>query len=929
MKRGLILGAVVSHLALFSQGISTDSLDKEEAFMVKRITEFWKDQDYTLVQRQIHLFLEKYPNSSLRDYLKGILGDIYLKDREFDKAINTYLSINDPQIQEKVLVNALQAMYEQSRYEDIYKTGSKYLTRSDIFDERKDEYLFLMAEGYFRSTLEMEDSEAQNLLQEAKKIYEKLVKTSYNDPSQFALAEIYKKTNEPQKSAELFKKLAAKYKDKKEELLFHAGLAESTYNPKAAIETFAEVVEMNGSKLYTSAFNRVVLLFQLEAYEAVISSMDVVLANADQQSLPLVLYMYSRSLFGAKMYDKALEVIDRLDAKNGLDDSQQKNLYLIELGSTQQLKELNRYEAALKQFEAAFPKDKEVPKAIFIHALLLKEQLKTAEAQQQLERILKQFTDFENADSLLLEYGLVTYDNEKYELSRASLKSYIDSFPSSDQINLAWRYYLSATLQLFDLIQKDSSAVEDFSKIQFFSDLSWVLSNGKGLTDKEIQESRFLQAKVGFDLGYTQETMQKLLTYIQDYSKHASVSDAHLLLALCYDRLRTNYEGFIDHADKAVQAAQKLEHLSSMHIQIFNALLRYKEGFEQLPSLTQNQAKKLREINERAANHLYQAFSRNDIEIRKENLLWLSNIFYDLSPLQSSVYGPIETVETALPTNLAKAKQILQKILVTDKEPFSSLVQKSPNLEWDMMRLIRIVSKEGNLAQKRTYLEVLTDAYRKNAHAWNLRQESLIELAKCYETVGDKKQALEAYSEAVSVSNVNRTMASEYARIHKIRLELETLDKFTPEQIEEKINYLKGLQIQKEVASEPLHLEASLVYAEARAQLSDELERDLKNLFFLNRMKEDFSNPKDPQTATYKAALATNTRVKQIHDIYMQLVSCEMLFLKSKLEDKEEHTQQANLYKLEGLKALGALKKEKYLTHYLGLKLEELSRTFE
>ncbi|MBU6149544.1 MAG: hypothetical protein KGQ54_05060, partial [Verrucomicrobia bacterium] len=219
MKRGLILGAVVSHLALFSQGISTDSLDKEEAFMVKRITEFWKDQDYTLVQRQIHLFLDKYPNSSLKDYLKGVLGDIYLKDREFDQAINTYLSIDDPKIQEKVLVNTLQAMYEQSRYADIYKVGGKYLQRSEIFEERKDEYLFLMAEGYFRSTLEMGDLEAQDLLQDAKNIYEKLLKTSYNDPSQFALAEIYKKTNEPQKSAELFKMLAGKFKDKKEELL--------------------------------------------------------------------------------------------------------------------------------------------------------------------------------------------------------------------------------------------------------------------------------------------------------------------------------------------------------------------------------------------------------------------------------------------------------------------------------------------------------------------------------------------------------------------------------------------------------------------------------------------------------------------------------------------------------------------------------------
>lgn len=929
MKRGLILGAVVSHLALFSQGISTDSLDKEEAFMVKRITEFWKDQDYTLVQRQIHLFLDKYPNSSLKDYLKGVLGDIYLKDREFDQAINTYLSIDDPKIQEKVLVNTLQAMYEQSRYADIYKVGAKYLQRSEIFEERKDEYLFLMAEGYFRSTLEMGDLEAQDLLQDAKNIYEKLLKTSYNDPSQFALAEIYKKTNEPQKSAELFKMLAAKFKDKKEELLFHAALAESIYNPHAAIETFAEVVEMGGSKLYTSAFNRVVLLFQLENYEAVVGSMDVVLANVDQQSLPLVLYMYSRSLYGSKMYAKALEVLDRLESKEGLDESQRKNLYLIELGSTQQLKEIDRYEVALQQFEITFPKDREVPKAIFIHALLLKEHSKTAEAQQQLEKIIKQFADFENPDSLMLEYGLITYDNEKYELSRSSLKNYINSFPASDQIHLAWRYYLSATLQLFDLIQKDSDLVEDFSKIQFFSDLSWILSDAKGLTDKEIQETRYLQAKVGFDLGYTQETMQRLLTYIQDYSKHGSVSDAHLLLSLCYDRLRTNYEGFIDHAEKAVESAQRLENLSSMHIQIFNALLRYKEDIDQLSSLSQDQIKRLQEINEKAANHLYQAFSRNDLEIRKENLLWLSNIFYDQSPIQTNVYGPIETVETALPTNLAKAKQILQKILVLDQEPFPVLVQKNPNLEWDMMRLIRIVSKEGNLAQKRTYLELLTEAYRNHAYVWNLRQESLIELAKCYEIAGNKKQALDCYFEATSVSNVNRTMASEYARIHKIRLELDQLDQFSPEQLEEKINYLKGLQIQKEVSSEPLHLEASLVYVDARAKLSDMDQRDEKYLFFLSRLKDDFDNSKDPQTISYSTDLSSNPKIKKLYDTYMQLVTCEMLFLKSKIEEREEHTQEANLNRLEGLKALGLLKKEKYLTHYLSLKIDELSRAFE
>ncbi len=929
MKRGLFLGAVVSHLALFSQGISTDSLDKEEAFMVRRITEFWKDQDFALVERQIFVFLEKYPDSTLKDYLKGILGDIYLKDRNFEKAIDTYLSIQDSDVEEKVLVNALQAMYELSRYNELYMTGSKYLAHPEIFEDRKEEFLFLVAEGFFRSSLDQEEATALPLLQEAKKLYEKLVKTSYGDPAQFALAEIYKKTNEPQKSAELFKKLASKYKDKKEELLFHAGLAESSYNPTGAIDTFSEVVEMRGSRLFTSAFNRLVLMFQLEAYDSVIDSIDVVLANADQQSLPVVLYMYSRSLFGAKMYDKALEILDKLEARSALDEAQKKNLYLIELGSSQQLKALERYEKALKKFESAFPQDKEIPKAIFIHALLLKEQLKTHEAQCQLEKILKQFSDFESADSLLLEYGLVTYDNEQYELSRTSLKSFIDTFPSSDQIHLAWRYYLSGTLQLYDLIQREEHTVEEFSKIQFFSDLSWVLSNAKGLSDKEIQESRFLQAKVGFDLGYTQESLQKLVTYIQDYSKHSSISDAHLLVALCYDRMRTNYENFIEHADKSIQLAQKQDHLSSMHIQIFNALLRYKESLESHPNLTQLQSKRLKEIQEKASQHLYAAFIREDLDIRKENLLWLSNIFYDQSPLHLSVYERVEGAESPLPDNLSKAKKILQRILVSGKETFLNQIQSAPTLEWDMMRLVRIAHKEGNLRQKQSYLEILTESYRKCAHTWSQRQEALIELSKIYEVQGNKKMALETLKEAVAVSGSHRTMGSEYARIHKIRLECEDFENFNQAQIEEKINYLKGLQIQKDVGSEPLHLEASLVYAEARTYLSDELEKDSKHLFFLNRVKEDYNNPKDPQIVAYKSSLNQNPKLKGLYEEYMQVLDAEMLLAKYRLESANGDSRDANVYKLEGLKLLSKLKKEPLVSHYVKVKVDDLENLFE
>ncbi|MFZ4772784.1 MAG: tetratricopeptide repeat protein [Chlamydiia bacterium] len=929
MKRGLFFSTLLAHCALFSQNISTESLDFEEAFMVRRITEFWKDQDYSLVERQIHLFLEKYPGSSLKDYLKGILGDIYLKDRQYEKAIDVYTSIDDSAIQEKVLINTLQSMYELSRYSDIHQTGVKYLSHPEVFQDRKDEFLFLMAEGYFRSASEVAEAQDPTRLQEAKKIYESLVKSSYGDPSQFALAEIYKQTNEPQRSAELFKKLASRYQDKQEELLFHAALAESLYSPKEAIKTFAEVIAMQGAKQVTSAFNRLILLFQMESYDSVIDSIDIVLNNIDSESLPVVLYMYSRSLFGASMYDKALEVVDKLENNPHLDASQLKNLYLIELGSSQHLKEHARYEEALKKFEASFPKDKEIPKAIFIHALMLKEQLKTVEAQNQLEKILTQFADFESAESLLLEYGFITYDNEQYELSRTSLKTFIETFAKSDQLALAWRYYLSGTLQMYDLIQKESPNVENFSKIQFYSDLTWVLANSKGLSEKEIQESRFLQAKVGVDLGYTQESIQKLFTYIQDYSKHSSVSDAHLLIALCYDRLRANYEGFIEHSQKAIELAHKHDHISLIHIQIFNALLRYKESFESAHATGQNQAKKLQEIKEKATEHLYAAFAKGDIEIKQENLLWLASAFCEKAALESPIYGNVNGQQAELSEPLAKAKQILQKVLLSAPRSFALLLESTPSLEWDMMRLVQIAAKEGDLTQKQTLLEVLKDAYSKCSGSFKLRQNTLVELAKSYELSKNTKGALACFEEVIELSSSDRTIASEYAKVHKIRLELTHLDQFTPQQIEEKINYLKGLQIQKEVASEPLHLEASLVYAEARIRLSTELDKDLRNLFFLNRIKEDYSDMKDPQVAAYKTALTHNLKANALYNAYMQLIALEMSLIKSQLEENEGRYEEASRYQTEAIRLLSLMQKEDAPTHYIDLKLRAFSEMFD
>ena len=63
----------------------THKQSNEEAFLIRRIAEFWKDGDFGIVKTQIIAFLDKYPESELKDYFLGILGDIYLQENKYEK----------------------------------------------------------------------------------------------------------------------------------------------------------------------------------------------------------------------------------------------------------------------------------------------------------------------------------------------------------------------------------------------------------------------------------------------------------------------------------------------------------------------------------------------------------------------------------------------------------------------------------------------------------------------------------------------------------------------------------------------------------------------------------------------------------------------------------------------------------------------------
>eukprot|EP01066_Platyproteum_vivax_P002292 Platyproteum_vivax@DN12807_c0_g1_i1.p1 len=102
----------------------------EEAFLIRRIAEFWKDGDFGIVKTQIVAFLDKYPESELKDCFLGILGDIYLQENKYENALSSYQQIQNSFVMEKTILNKLQCYYELDQYPELSTDGRPFLSNT-------------------------------------------------------------------------------------------------------------------------------------------------------------------------------------------------------------------------------------------------------------------------------------------------------------------------------------------------------------------------------------------------------------------------------------------------------------------------------------------------------------------------------------------------------------------------------------------------------------------------------------------------------------------------------------------------------------------------------------------------------------------------------------------------------------------------------
>lgn len=910
----LILSASLMTFS-FSQGEAkqvvktTQTQSDEEAFLIRRIAEFWKDGDFAIVKTQIVDFLDKYPNSSLKDYFLGILGDIYLQENNYTHALSTYQLVGDPAVSEKTLLNKLQCYYELDMYSELAKDGRPYLSsKTAEITDRKEELYFLMGEALFRQALQAESSEEKmEFAREARGYYESLSIGQYSEISEFAIAEIYAMVGDYEKGAAAYQELAEKHSQMKEDLLFQMASLEAKYNKHGAIESFRKVKAIQGKRSNEAAFNLIVLLFQNEEYEEVIESYSNITSSVPDEYLPTFNFIVGKSYFSMEQYQNAVAPLQKYIDSTYIPSDQLKNALLIQMTCAHQISDEALFSGSFDKLDSLFPNDQEIPKALFMHAMILKEEGAISKADEKLKMIKDNYAGFDNHESFIFEYGLLAHQNERWQESYESFKSYVTDFKDSSRIDAAWKLFLSSSLNLY----KHCSDENSYSKSSFFTDLQSVLAHSGCLNENEMKDYSLLYAKTAYELDYYSEALRCLqdhiFTKVESEKDPMVLAEAHFIAGLCHAETGADDSAFCMHLEQAMTLNPDLYDSPSTHLQLYNAYISL-AGFGESGEIPSDSAQQ-KEFVSHAAEHLEEASSKGNIAIKEENRLWLANHYYQQVKDYYNSHWTAQSGSHPEVTNATDRASSHFQTLLLSNGMLVEITAENLHLENEVIKLAKLLAYQNAHEKKLALLKQLLEQQSVKIELnWSSQKDALFELATVYDSLGEKEKAYETYSFIHASANHFPTALANHATLEAARIHFELLEEGlrieTNEEVLSILNDLKELQIRKNANSEPTHLEAALEYAKIRSLISEKEEQDTRYLFFLGRIKDDFTSQEDLVTQDYLVNLNRDTSKKQIFEAYMKFIDAEKMRLEAKslyqqerlVEMEELHENALTLY---------------------------------
>jgi len=875
---------IENHMALANEAgeiVAPKATNDQEAFLIRRIAEFWKDGDFRIVKMQIIEFFDKYPESALKEYFLGILGDLYLQENNPTLALEAYEQIESRDLFEKILINKLHCYYDLNRYAEIVEQGAPFLNvSSSEFAHRQHELSFLVAEGYFRQGLDLEDGDITKVsyYENALPLYESLESTAYREVAQFALAESHRIIGNHETASKLYLDLAERYPEQQDDLLFQAGNLQAQYDQTAAIGTFSRIIDRGGRRSSEAMFNRLILLFKTDQYSSVLNDYEEVAGIVPESNIPTYKYIVGKSYYALEQFQEATGPLSEYISTQKEPSDQLKNALLIQMTCAQQLVDEPLYAQSLDMYQSLFPEDGELPKALFLHAVMLKENGSMELAREKMQIIKEKFPQFESEEHFMFEYGYLAHEAGEWKKAYETFSEYLDSYHDSENTLAAWKIYFSSALHRLD--EGDA----EYPKSEFFADITSVLAIEGLFTEAELDTYKLLYARTSYELGKFEDTYEYLAGLLETFSEEnqsIQAAEAHYLSAICLYEQQSEHLAFCEHLESAMRLDPGTYDKGSTHVHLFN-------GYLVASGLASEKEVANAQLADQAASHLFTAVSRDDVFIKSENTLWLANHYYQKVKDHTEKHWTATVNDTEeLQEYASRAASLFEKELYQENgRELKQISGESLAYEPEVLKLANLYALQGKQQDRLILVSSLLEQQSSvESLEWQYKKHALYELGQAYKSLGNPDKALETFNYISTFTTAMPTVMSNSAAFEVASMQYKLIDaqnlRESNDEVMAVLNQLKELQIRKNALSEPVHLEAALEYTTIRSELASANEKNERNRFFLNRMKEDFESRTDTIGAEYHETLEANAEKKALYGCYMKFVDGELMRLEA------------------------------------------------
>lgn len=344
---------------------------------------------------------------------------------------------------------------------------------------------------------------------------------------------------------------------------------------------------------------------------------------------------------------------------------------------------------------------------------------------------------------------------------------------------------------------------------------------------------QFLLAKTEFLLGRYEIAMEHLQKLIHsDLLTGVLETDAKLLLALCFRDALQDVPSFCTLGEEILQNEHEPSLLTreNLHAALYNAYLEQKLFFK-------------------AETHLFALFEKNQVDA--ENLTWLSSRYFDRRLTD--------------PECKTKAIAILETLSPSEQSILQLSTLYFQNEETD--KAVALLESWENRSPEMTLL-----------------------LAEQYLSLNEEDKACLLLQSIPKTGSTLRTFAGASAALQSARIQIRKwtggINRDDP-LVERTLAGLKDIILHKNIAHEPVYLEAALDYIDLQNRCHHCAS---KHLLLLKKIRKDFESMDDLLSKDYHLGRENNAAKNTVYQSYLTFIEAS-IYLAQLPTEKDENVQ--------------------------------------